>query len=27
VYQQVEVIHFEKVHYRTDIGAKALHSM
>jgi phosphoribosylamine--glycine ligase len=26
VYQQVERIHFENVHYRTDIGAKALRS-
>jgi phosphoribosylamine--glycine ligase len=24
VYQQVERIHFEKMHYRTDIGAKAI---
>jgi phosphoribosylamine--glycine ligase len=27
VYQQVEVIHFEKMHYRSDIGAKALRSI
>ena len=26
VYRQVEKIHFEKMHYRTDIGAKALRS-
>jgi len=27
VYQQVEKIHFEEMHYRTDIGAKALRNM
>ena len=26
VYEQVEKIRFEDVHYRSDIGAKALHS-
>jgi len=27
VYQQVDRIRFERMHYRTDIGAKALHSL